>query len=72
MSSLIIANALCMLGLTEGKKMQCVWKALDEQALLCDPRASGPGAPNSILKLKISPLTFVLTKEHMEKICQKL
>lgn len=34
--------------------------------------SSGPGAPNSILKLKLSPLTFVLTKEHMEKICQKL
>lgn len=70
-----MANALCMLGLMEGKRMQRVWKALDEQALLCDPRDSWPGAPNSVLKPRLSPLTFVLTKdskEHVGKICQRL
>lgn len=43
MSSLIMANALCMLGLTEGKRMQRVWKAHDEQALLCSPGTLGLG-----------------------------
>lgn len=71
MSSIIMANALYMLGLTEGKRKQRVWKALDEQVLLCDPRDSWSGTPNSVLKLN-SPLTFVLTKEHVGKICQRL
>lgn len=43
MSSIFMANALCMLGSTEGKRTQRVWKVLDEQVLLCDPRTLGLG-----------------------------
>lgn len=57
-------------GVDGRKKDAACTEALDEQALLCDLRDSWSATPSSVLKL--SPLTFVLTKEHVGKTCQRL